>query len=158
MTQPFTIAPVVKTLTVNAAQARCFDTFVNGIDRWWPKGHSLRPSPLVKTVIEPRQGGRWYTLHEDGGECVVGRMLAWEPPHRIVFSWDVNAAWQPDTTVASEVEVTFTAQAPNVTRVQLEHRKFEPLGREAGQKMRDAVGGPGGWTGILDLFKSAAEH
>jgi len=158
MTTPFTIPPVVKTLTVNAAQAHAFDVFTGGIDRWWPKSHALSPSPLVKSVIEPRQGGRWYTVHEDGGECVVGTMRVWEPPHRIVFGWDINAQWQPDATVGSEVEVIFTAQGPDVTLVQLEHRKFEALGQEGGQKMRDGVGGPGGWSGILELFKTEAER
>ncbi len=158
MTKPFTIAPVVRTLTVNAAQAHAFDVFTNGLDRWWPKSHSLRPSPIVKSIIEPKQGGRWYTVHEDGGECVTGRMLVWEPPHRIVFSWNINAQWQPDATIGSEVEVTFTSEGPSVTRVQLEHRKFEALGEEGGQKMRDGVGGPGGWVGILELFKAQAER
>jgi uncharacterized protein YndB with AHSA1/START domain len=158
MTTAFTIAPVVKTLTVNAAQAHAFEVFVSGIDRWWPKSHTLRPSPLARSVIEPKVGGRWYTVHEDGGECVVGHMRVFERPHRIVFTWEINAQWQPDTTVSSEVEVIFTAEGPNVTRVQLEHRKFEALGQEGGQKMRDGVGSPGGWSGILELFKAEAER
>ncbi len=153
----FTIAPVQKTLTVNAAPARAFEVFTAGIDRWWPKSHSLSPSPLVRSVIEPRAGGRWYSVHADGSECVVGHMLVWEPPSRLVFSWAINAQWQPDATVASEVEVRFTPEGPNATRVQLEHRKFEAMGQDGGQRMRDGVGGPGGWSGILELFKAQAE-
>ncbi len=158
MSKTITIAPVTKTLTVNAAQAHAFDVFTTGIDRWWPKSHSLNASPLVKSVIEPRQGGRWYTEHEDGSECVIGHMLVWEPPFRVVFNWAINAEWKPDATVASEVEVTFTPEASNVTRVQLEHRKFESLGQEGGQRMRDGVGGSGGWGSILENFKIQAEH
>ncbi len=157
-TTKIAIAPVTKTLIVNAAQAHAFDVFTAGIDRWWPRSHSLSPSPLVKSVIEPRLGGRWYTVHEDGNECVVGHMLVWEPPSRLVFSWAINAQWKPDAAIGSEVEVTFTPDGPNTTRLQLEHRKFEPLGQEGGQRMRDGVGGPGGWGSILELFKAEAEH
>lgn len=158
MTETIAIAPVIKTLTVNAAQAHAFDVFTRGIDRWWPKGHGLGATPLVKSIVEPMKGGRWYTVHEDGGECVVGHMLVWEPPSRLVFSWEINAAWKPDSTVASEVEVTFTPAGPNVTRVQLEHRNFESLGEDGGKRMRDGVGGPNGWSGILEFFKAEAEH
>jgi uncharacterized protein YndB with AHSA1/START domain len=156
MSKTITIAPVTKTLTVNAAQARAFDVFTNGIDRWWPKSHGIGTTPVVKSVIEPRQGGRWYTVHEDGSEVVVGHMTVWEPPFRIVFSWEVSANWTPDATVASEVEVTFMPEGANVTRVSLEHRNFEALGKEGGEKMRSGV--DGGWPGLLDLFKSEAER
>ncbi len=158
MNKTIQIAPVKKVLTVAAAQARAFEVFTAGIDRWWPKSHSLSPSPLVKSVIEPRKGGRWYTLHEDGTECVVGHMLVWEPPSRLVFSWEVNASWRPDATVTSEVEVTFTPDGTGATLVALEHRKFESLGEEGGRRMRDGVGSPGGWPGILESFKAQAEN
>ena len=75
-----TIAPVTKTLIVAASQSHAFDVFTAGIDRWWPKSHNLGGSPPLKSVIEPRVGGRWYTVHADGREVVVGHMRAWEPP------------------------------------------------------------------------------
>jgi len=156
MTKTITIAPVTKTLTVNAAQAHTFDVFTSGIDRWWPKSHGIGATPVVKSVIEPRAGGRWYTVHQDGSEVVVGHMQVWEPPHRIVFSWEVNASWKPDPSVASEVEVTFVAESANVTRVLLEHRNFEALGQEGGEKMRGDVNG--GWPGLLEMFKTQAER
>jgi len=156
MTKTITIAPVTKTLTVNAAQAHTFDVFTSGIDRWWPKSHGIGATPVVKSVIEPRAGGRWYTVHQDGSEVVVGHMQVWEPPHRIVFSWEVNASWKPDPSVASEVEVTFVAESANVTRVLLEHRNFEALGQEGGEKMRGDVNG--GWPGLLEMFKTEAER
>ncbi len=121
-----------------------------------PKAHGLGATPVVKSVIEPRAGGRWYTVHQDGSEVVVGHMRVWEPPFRIVFSWEVSASWKPDASVASEVEVTFVAQSANVTRLSLEHRNFEALGREGGEKMRGDVNG--GWPGILKLFKTEAER
>ena len=155
MTKTIAIAPVTKTLTVNAAQAHAFDVFTGGIDRWWPKSHGIGATPVVKSVIEPRAGGRWYTVHQDGSEVVVGHMRIWEPPHRVVLSWEVNASWKPDPSVASEVEVIFVAESANVTRVSLEHRNFEALGQEGGANMRGDVNG--GWPGLLEMFKAQAE-
>ena len=155
MSKTIEIAPVHKTVVVNAAQARAFDVFINGIDRWWPKSHGIGSTPIVKQIIEPRQGGRWYSTHEDGSEAISGHIQVWEPPHRVLFSWEISAQWKPDPKVASEVEVRFIAESPTRTRVELEHRKFEALGTESGQAMRGAVNG--GWPGLLELFKTAAE-
>ena len=117
----------------------------------------LAASGLQVALYEaaPRAGGRWYTLHEGGKEAVVGHVRAWEPPSRFVFSWEISAEWQSDASVASEVEVLFVAEGPNSTRVTLEHRNFEALGAEGGEKMRGEVGG--GWPTILDMFKTEAE-
>ncbi len=154
-TTTISIGPVKKTVTVNAPQARAFEIFTSGIDRWWPKVHHLGATPLVKSIIEPRLGGRWYSQHEDGSETITGHMRVWEPPSRLVFSWEINSDWKPDSTIASEVEVNFIAESANVTRVELEHRNFEALGAEGGEKMRSSVNG--GWPGILELFKAEAE-
>lgn len=154
--QTIQIAPVQKTVVVNAAQAKAFDVFVNGIDRWWPKSHGIGSAPMVKSIIEPRQGGRWYSTHADGSEAISGHVQVWDPPHRVVFSWEISAQWKPDASVASEVEVRFIAETPDRTRVELDHRNFEALGKEGGEAMRGAVNG--GWPGILDLFKAEAER
>ena len=156
MTKTIPIAPVIKTLTVAAAQAHAFDVFTNGLDRWWPKGHGVGKTPVMRSIIEPRLGGRWLTQHEDGEEIAIGRITAWEPPFRLVFTWDINAQWKPDATVASQVEVTFTPQGPSATLVTLEHRNFEALGQEGGEKLRGDVNG--GWPSLLDLFKAEAER
>jgi uncharacterized protein YndB with AHSA1/START domain len=155
MTRVFAIAPVRKTVVVNAPQAHAFDVFTSRLDSWWPKQHSIGKTPIKQSFIEPRVGGRWYTTHEDGSEVVVGHMATWDPPHRIVFSWEIGADWKPDPIVASEVEITFVAESPATTRVQLEHRNFEALGEEGGEKMRGSV--DGGWPGLLELFKKKAE-
>jgi uncharacterized protein YndB with AHSA1/START domain len=155
MTKTIIIAPVRKTITVKAPQAKAFDVFTGGLDRWWPKGHGIGATPLVQSIIEPRLGGRWYTTHQDGSQEVVGRMRVWEPPSRIVFSWEINANWKSDSKIASEVEVRFIAENATTTRVELEHRDFEVMGQENGEKMRSGV--DGGWPGILDLFKAEAE-
>lgn len=155
MTKTIQIAPLNKTITVKASQAKAFDVFTNGIDRWWPKSHGIGTAPVVQSIIEPKLGGRWYTRHEDGTEAVVGHMRVWEPPSRLVFGWEISAAWKPDANVSSEVEVKFIPEGPNATRIELEHRNFENMGKEAGEKMRSDVGG--GWPTILELYKQAAE-
>ena len=155
MTKAFAIAPVRKTLVVSASQNHAFDVFTTRLDNWWPKSHGIGFTPVKQSFIEPRKGGRWFTTHQDGSEIVVGHMLVWEPPQRIVFSWEVSAAWKPDPSVASEVEITFVSEGPHTTRVHLEHRNFEALGKEGGEKMRGSV--DGGWPGLLELFKKSAE-
>ena len=157
MTKTIAIAPVRKTITVNVSQARAFEVYTAGIDRWWPKSHHIGAAPLKRSTIEPRVGGRWVSLHEDGSETVTGIVKVWEPPSRLVHSWDINAQWKCDPAVASEVEVRFVAEGPARTRVELEHRGFERLGAEDGEKMRGAVGGDGGWTSILELFRKESE-
>ena len=155
MTPTITIAPVRKSIRVNAAQANAFEVFTSGIGRWWPRKATVGTAPMKAVVLEPRLGGRWYELGEDGSQAEVGKILVWEPPRRFVVSWDLNSSWKPDTTVSSEVEVKFTADGPNATLVELEHRKFEQMGAEAGAKMRKDV--DGGWPGMLDHFKREAE-
>ena len=155
MTQTITIAPVRKSIQVKASQSHAFEVFTSGLGRWWPTNMGIGKLPMKMAVLEPRLGGRWYELSEDGSQADVGKVLIWEPPHRFVFSWDINSNWKPDTTVSSEVEVRFLAEGPHSTRVELEHRKFEKLGAEAGASMRNAV--DGGWPGLLDHFKREAE-
>ncbi len=154
MTIAVRIAPVRKSLRVDARPERAFDVFTAGLGRWWPLDHGIGKTPRKAVVMETRLGGRWYEQAEDGTETNVGRIIVWEPPRRFVMTWDINSQWKPDTTVSSEVEVQFIADG-NATRVELEHRKFERMGAEGGEKMRKDV--DGGWPGLLDLFKKAAE-
>jgi uncharacterized protein YndB with AHSA1/START domain len=155
MTAIVTIAPVRKSIRVNASQARAFEVFTAGLGRWWPLDHGIGKTPRKAAVMEARLGGRWYELAEDGTETPVGKIIVWEPPQRFVMTWDINSQWKPDTAVSSEVEVKFTAEGANATRVELEHRKFEQMGAEPGEKMRKDV--DGGWPGLLERFRSEAE-
>lgn len=155
MTLTITIAPVRKSIRVNASQDHAFEVFTSGLGRWWPRDHGIGKMPRKGAVMETRLGGRWYELAEDGTETTVGKIIVWEPPQRFVMTWDINSQWQPDSTVSSEVEVNFIAEGTNATRVELEHRKFEQMGAEPGEKMRKDVNG--GWPGLLEIFKSAAE-
>jgi uncharacterized protein YndB with AHSA1/START domain len=154
-TQTITIAPVRKSVRVNAGQAHAFEVFTSGLGRWWPGQASIGKPPRKTSILETRPGGRWYEVSEDGSEANVGKVLVWEPPHRLVVSWDINSNWKPDASVSSEVEVRFVADGPKATIVELEHRKFEQMGAEAGASMRRDV--DGGWPAILEAFKSGAE-
>jgi uncharacterized protein YndB with AHSA1/START domain len=148
-------APVRRTLTVRAPQARAFEVFTAGFGRWWPVGHSIGKSPQKAAILEPRVGGRWYEIGEDGSECQWGEVLVFEPPSRLVLAWQINAEWRFDPDLVTEVEVRFAAEGPNATRVELEHRHLERLG-EAAERARAAFDSPGGWGGILERFAQAA--
>ena len=76
-----------------ASQQRTFEIFTDGFDTWWPRSHHIGKSPMKKAVPEGREGGRWYAEQADGTECDFGRVLAWEPPHRLVMAWLITAAW-----------------------------------------------------------------
>jgi len=152
MNQTIEIAPVRKSITVQASAARAFDVFTAGIDRWWRKTHGIGEAPVIESIIEPFVGGRWYTKCSDGKDVVVGHVRVWEPAKRFVVSWEISANWKPESRVAfaSEVEVLFVAQTPNTTRVEVEHRDFERMGPSDGETMRKSV--DGGWPAILEFF------
>jgi hypothetical protein len=155
MNQTINIAPVRKTILVQASADKAFEVFTAGIDRWWPKSKGIGTTPIAQSVIEPFLGGRWYTKHEDGAEVVIGHVRVWQPAERFVVTWEISAAWKPDArvTLASEVEVRFIAAAGG-TRVELEHRNFERMGAEDGEKMRNSV--DNGWPTMLELFAQEA--
>ena len=156
MNRQISIAPVRRSVTVAATAQRAFEVFTAGIDRWWPKSHGIGATPVLESVIEPFEGGRWYSRHQDGSEVVVGHVRVWQPPERFVVSWEISADWKPDARVAlaSEVEVRFVAEGTASTRVELEHRNFERMGAQAGEKMRSDVNG--GWPTLLELFANSA--
>jgi hypothetical protein len=155
MTPTLVIAPVHKEIEVRTDVANAFALFTGGIDRWWPKNRRVGAGrPLAKMTIEPNEGGRWYATLDDGSEHDIGRVLIWEPPLRAVFRWEINAQWVRDPSMATEVEVRFVAEAPDRTRVELEHRGFEQHGAIEGEKMRDNV--LGGWPAILALFEECS--
>jgi len=105
------IAPVHKSVVVQATPAQAFEVFTSRIDRWWPKSKGIGAAPIRESLIEPFEGGRWYTKFEDGTEAVVGHVLVWRPGERFVVSWEISAEWKSDARVAfaSEVEVRFLA-------------------------------------------------
>jgi uncharacterized protein YndB with AHSA1/START domain len=145
-------------ITVEAPIARAFSMFTDGIGSWWPPENHILQAELAEMVFEPRVGGHIYDRGVDGSESRWARVLAYEPPSRVVFSWDINPRWQieEDPTKTSEVEVRFTAEGPERTHVELEHRNLDRHG-EGWEQMRDAVGSPNGWSlrPFADALKAA---
>jgi len=147
---------VRKSIIVNAPVAHVFAVFAEKQDTWWPRSHHIGAREQFTAILEPRAGGRWYERGDDGSECNWGRVLVWEPPHRLVLSWDINAEWKYDPSVANEVEVKFIAEGRSRTRVELEHRKIERYGDKAAEMFK-AFDSDGGWTGLLRAMAEAAE-
>jgi len=147
---------VRQSVVVQISQERAFEVFTARLADWWPlETHTIGARPVVAAVIEPREGGRWYERSADGRESEWGRVLAWEPPSRVVLSWQISADWHADTSIDTEVEVRFTAEDDRRTRVDLEHRGLETFGTRA-QQMRDTFESGGGWPMLLERFAAAA--
>jgi len=147
---------VRKTVIVDVPQAHAFSVFTEHFGSWWPLAtHKIGKQDAVTAIIEPKRGGRWFERSADGTECDWGRVQVWEPPRRLVLTWEVSADWQPDSTIQTEVEVTFVADGPDRTTVHLEHRELEHDGDQA-EMMRSIFDSEGGYSGILQRFANAA--
>ena len=138
---------------VQAPIEHAFLVFTEGIGSWWDPGHHILEAELAEMVFEPRVGGHIIDRGVDGSECRWSRVLAYDPPTRVTFSWDINLQWQLETdpAKASEIDVVFTSGGPDRTLVVLTHRHLDRHG-EGWQSMRDAVGS--GWS--LDHFAEVA--
>ena len=148
-------APVRRSFTVRASPERAFEVFTAGIGRWWPKTHKIGAAPLERAVIEPFAGGRWFEIGEDGSECDWGRVIAFEPPARLLLAWQLGADYRFDPALVTEVEVRFSPAGPGETRVDFEHRHLERIG-DAAESMRAAFESPNGWGRLLELFAAEA--
>jgi len=144
---------VRRQVVVNAPQAKAFAAFTERLGEFKPPEHNLLGSPIAETVFEPRAGGHIYDRAEDGSQCRWARVLAYEPPDRVVFSWDISPQWQiePDPDRTSEVEVRFVPEGPYCTRVELEHRHLDRHG-PGWQPVADGVGGDQGWPLYLARY------
>jgi uncharacterized protein YndB with AHSA1/START domain len=147
------IVPVRQSIVVEAPIERAFKVFTEEFGSFKPPEHNLLSVPIAETVFEPRVGGHVYDRGADGSECRWARVLAYEPPNRVLLSWDISPRWQIETDPAktSEWEVRFTAEAPDRTRVDLEHRNLERHG-EGWESERDGVAGDQGWPLYLKRF------
>jgi uncharacterized protein YndB with AHSA1/START domain len=140
-------------IVVEASIERAFQVFVEQFDGIKPREHNMLAVDIAETVFEPRAGGHIYDRGVDGSECRWARVLAYEPPDRVVFSWDISPRWQPETDLdkTSEVEVRFIAESPERTRVELEHRNLDRHG-DAWESLRDGVASPEGWPLYLQRY------
>jgi uncharacterized protein YndB with AHSA1/START domain len=158
MTDQTAAAPVTKTISVNASPERAFHVFTAGYDTWWPRSHHIGKSPMKKAIIEGKAGGRCYTEQQDGTECDWGRVLVWEPPHRLVIAWQITHEWgyQPDLAQSSEVEVRFTPERRGHTRRSRAQAPGPPRRRRGGdadgRRFAERVGG------LLQLYAARASE
>jgi uncharacterized protein YndB with AHSA1/START domain len=144
---------VRNSIVVEAPLERAFSVFTDGFGSFKPPEHNLLEVEIAETVFESHVGGNIYDRGVDGSECRWARVLEYEPPNRVVFSWDISPQWQIETDLdkTSEVEVRFISEAADRTRVELEHRNLDRHG-DGWQAERDSVGGEQGWPLYLDRF------
>jgi uncharacterized protein YndB with AHSA1/START domain len=144
---------VLKEIVVEAPIEHAFSVFTTQFDSIKPREHNMLEVEIAESVFEPREGGRIYDRGVDGSECQWARVLVYEPPNRVVFSWDINPQWQieSDLEKTSEVEVRFISETSERTRVELEHRNLDRHG-EGWESGRDGVGSEGGWPLYLQRF------
>lgn len=132
---------------------RAFEVFTKDFDRIKPREHNMLAEAIAETVLEPKAGGRLYDRGVDGATCDWGRVLAFDPPHRLLLAWDISPHWQIETNPdhTSEVELTFTAIDSDRTRVDLEHRHLDRHG-DGWQGLRGGLEAPDGWPLYLDRY------
>jgi uncharacterized protein YndB with AHSA1/START domain len=140
-------------IVVEAPIEEAFRVFTEDFGKFKPPEHNMLQVEIAETIFEPRVGGRLYDRGVDGSECRWARILAYEPPDRVIFSWDISPQWQIETDLekTSEVEVSFVSETPERTRVELEHRNLERHG-EGWEGTREGVGGNDGWPLYLQRF------
>jgi uncharacterized protein YndB with AHSA1/START domain len=155
-----TEAPAVRrNIVVDAPIERAFTVFTDRFGDFKPPEHNLLAAPIAETVFEPRVGGGIVDRAVDGSECRWARILAFDPPDRVVFSWDISPQWtiEADPAQTSEVEVRFFAESPDRTRVELEHRHIDRHG-PGWEAVSDGVDGDQGWPLYLDRFAAVVKE
>jgi hypothetical protein len=148
------IEAIRREVVVDASQQRAFEVFTARMTDWWPPEHHIGSAPIEEIVIEPREGGRWYTRHEDGTETSTGYVRAWEPYDRVALTWQISPDWRYDPKLVTTLELRFVEEGPARTRVELEHRDLENYGAEA-PKMHEIFSDPGAWERTLAAFAAA---
>jgi uncharacterized protein YndB with AHSA1/START domain len=149
-----TIAPVRHSVEVNGPPARAFQLFTSRMGGWWPGGRTPAANPAVDVVVEPHEDGRWYEVDEHGNETQWGKVVAWEPPHRLVLGWQLGRDWHYEPDLLTEVEITFVDANNGKTLVALEHRNLERFGDYASERRAQV---DGGWPSRLADFRMFSE-
>jgi len=156
-TSDFDPNSVKKSMSVQASPAVAWRVFTEKMTSWWPlEQYKIGKAKAVEAIIEPHVGGRWYERGEDGSTCDWGRVLVWEPGSRLVLTWDINADWQHDPNLKTEIEVRFVADGKERTRIELEHRRLDRFGERRDQ-MRRVFDQEGDWGKLLAMFSRVAE-
>jgi len=149
------IAPVKCSVDVKVSSERAFEIFAQNMGAWWPRGKTPAANPHTALVVEPKKDGRWFERDAEGQETQWGRVLAWEPPRRLLLGWQLDHSFRYDPELLMEVEIVFEALAGGGTRVSLEHRDLERLGARAEEfagKVRS------GWPERMGNFSQHADN
>jgi uncharacterized protein YndB with AHSA1/START domain len=152
VTPTISVTPVRKQKRVGTDPSHAFEVFTKGMNRWWPRQHSINKSPIQDIVIEPRVNGRWFERGEDGSECQWGRVLVWDPPRRLVLAWQISTQWKFDSELETEVEIRFSKDGEE-TLVELEHRLQGYVA--AAEQMHQIFDGPDAWAATLERYADA---
>jgi len=143
---------IKKQVLVQASQETAFHVFTQKIDLWWPKTHHVGSCAMVESVLECRQDGRWFSRHEDGSEVNIGKVLVWRPYDLLVLAWQIDGNFRYDSSLLTEVVVTFSGRAAAETLVTIEHRDIQKLA--GGAKIVENM--DEGWGMIMNLYKEVA--
>jgi len=147
---------VRKTISVQAPLVVAWRVFTEQMGTWWPLTvYKIGRAKAVDAILEPHVGGRWYERGDDGSTCDWGRVVSWEPPSRLVLSWDVTADWQYDPDLKTEIEVRFIRESEDVTHIEFEHRKLDRYGARR-DEMRRIFETDGDWGRLLAMFAARA--
>ena len=151
-----TIAPIVHTVRVKLPPARAFELFASRVSDWWPRDKFIGKAPFAAVVMEPKAGGQWFERDAEGNETHWGKVLAWEPPSRLLLGWQLNTRWAYDPDLLTEVELTFAPAVGGGTLVTLEHRNLERFGADASRQAEQLNGG---WpTRLAELGRYIDSH
>jgi uncharacterized protein YndB with AHSA1/START domain len=146
-----TVEAVRREIVVDLPPARAFDLFTADMTSWWPAEHHIGSAPIDRIIVEPKAGGRWYTRHQDGTETSTGVVLAWDPPGRVIVTWQIGVDWKFHDDLVTTVEVRFQPEGEDRTRVVLEHRDLEAFGADAA-RMKETFEDLGAWTTTLAAY------
>jgi uncharacterized protein YndB with AHSA1/START domain len=153
VTDPNSVRKVVR---VQAPLEVAWRVFTEQMGTWWPlDNYKIGKPKAVDALVEPRVGGRWFERGDDGTTCDWGTVLTWEPPTRLVLSWDITADWQYDPNLKTEIEIRFIPDGKNTTRVELEHRYLDRFGARR-DEMRRIFDAEGDWGRVLEMFGRVA--
>ena len=150
-----TVEAIRREVVVDVRPGRAFELFTAEMTSWWPSAHHIGSAPIAEIIVEPRTGGRWYTRHQDGTETFTGAVLAWEPPSRVVVTWQIGADWKYHDDLVTTVDVRFEPVGEGRTRVLLEHRDLENFGADA-SRMRETFEAPDAWTATMEAYAAEA--
>jgi uncharacterized protein YndB with AHSA1/START domain len=149
------IAPIVHTVRVKLPPARAFELFASRVSDWWPRDKFIGKALFTAVVMEPKAGGQWFERDAEGNQTHWGKVLAWEPPARLLLAWQINSQWRYDPELLTEVELTFDPTEGGGTLVRVEHRDLERFGVDAAQH---AARLDRGWPAVIGAYVHYCEQ